>query len=125
MEYIEIGGVAVNIKRVNMKMLPGLLVTIILILAIGLRAIVNFVTDFQWFSQNEFLSTFLAKILTELGILVPLWVIAGFGLHLYIKELKKKYYAQAHIDYDKQADKGIELSMGIFSAVFAGALRGQ
>lgn len=109
-----------NIKRVNMKMLPGLLISIILILAIALRSIVNFITDFQWFGENEFLNTFLAKILTELGLFVPLWVLLGFGLHIYIKELKKKYYAQAHTEYDKISDKGIELSMGIFSAVFAG-----
>jgi len=111
-----------NIKRVNMRMLPGLLISIIIILGVGLRAGVNFITDFQWFRENEFLNTFLVKILTELGILAPLWVLAGFGLHIFMKELKKKYYAQAHITYDKQADRGIELSMGFFSAAFAGVM---
>lgn len=109
-------------KRFDLRMLPGLLVTVLIILAIGLRAIVNFITDFQWFGKNEFLSTFLTRVVTELGILIPLWILAGLGLHAYIKKLKQKYYVQAHIEYDKQADRGIELGAAIFSGVFSGVM---
>ena len=122
MTSIVRGGVVVYKKRVDMRVVAAVLLGIIIILATGLRSLVNFITDFQWFGKNEFLNTFLVKILTELGILLPLWILAGFGLKVYINRLKKKYYSQAHVSYDEQIDKRIRQSIGIFSALSGGVM---
>lgn len=116
------GGVEVYKKRVNMRVAAVLVLAIIIILGTGLRSLVNFITDFQWFGKNEFLNTFLVRILTELGILIPLWILAGIGLYVYIKRLNRKYCANAHVSHEKQADKRINQSIGIFSALSGGAM---
>lgn len=109
-------------KKSKKGIIGGLVFGAIVILAMGLRTIVNLITDFQWFDKNDFFNTFFVKILTKLGIFVPIWILAAFGLYIYFKKLKAKYYTQANIVYNKENDKRMHQAMGIFSVVVGGGI---
>ncbi len=93
-----------------------------LVLAL-LRTLVEFITNYQWFKLNGFISTYLVKIKTEAVLILPVGLIIAIGLYFYLKKLKNKYYHAAHIFYNSQADKTIHLIMKVFSLV-AGVLIG-
>lgn len=83
----------------------------------GLRSLVNFITDFQWFNFNNYIQTFLVKVKTEVIIIIPLMLIIAVGLYFYLKQLKKKYYHAAHIFYNANADKTIHRGMILFTTL--------
>lgn len=87
----------------------------------GLRTAVNFVTDYQWFSKNGYIQTFLVEILTKLKILIPLWLIAFFGLIIYLTRLKKKYCKHGHIKLtvlEERVVKRVTLLFSIFAGLY-------
>jgi uncharacterized membrane protein (UPF0182 family) len=88
----------------------------------SLGGLVQFITDIQWFSKNQFIETFLVRIYTKLGLFLPLWLTMGFGLYYYLMRQKKKYYRQAKIVKSKVEDKGFHLGIRLFSLVFSGIL---
>jgi len=81
----------------------------------SLRTLVGFITDYQWFSKNGFLQTFLVEILTKLKIVLPLWIIFMIGLVIYLTRLKKKYCKHGHIILTKSEDKFVKRGSLIFS----------
>ncbi len=92
----------------------------------GLRTTVNFITDYQWFSKNGYIQTFLVEILTKLKILIPLWIIAFTGLIIYLTRLKKKYCTHGHIQLTADEDRLIKRVTLTFSLLvglyFAGTI---
>jgi uncharacterized membrane protein (UPF0182 family) len=88
----------------------GILLIIGLFLSV-LRSLVDFVTNYQWFKFNTYIDTYLVKVKTEVFIIIPLSIIIGVGLYLYLKQLKQRYYHVAHIFYNKTADKIIHRIM--------------
>ncbi len=89
------------------------------LLAGSMRTLVMFITDFQWFDKNGYLTTFLVSLLTRLKILIPFWLVASVSMYFYLMGLKKKYYKYGHLVVDKKEDKKIRLGTRIFSG-FAG-----
>lgn len=84
--------------------LVSIFVSLMVILG-GLRTAVNFVTDYQWYTKNGYIQTFLVELLTKLKIITPLWIIAFIGLQIYLTRLKKKYCEHGHIVLTPVEDK--------------------
>lgn len=83
----------------------------------GLRTAVTFITDYQWFSKNGYIQTFLVEILTKLKIIIPLWIIGFIGLQLYLTRLKKKYCKHGHITLSSFEDKFVKRVTFVVSLV--------
>lgn len=110
-----------NQEKANRFSIVGFIVVIgIGVLLSGLRVIIKFITDYQWFSKNSFVQTFLIKIKTEAILIIPIWVLITVFLYLYLKKLKNKYYHTAHIFYNLKSDKIIHNSMKAFTFIMGG-----
>ncbi|MEA3424219.1 MAG: UPF0182 family protein [Bacillota bacterium] len=63
----------------------------VLLVVIFSRTIVNFITDYIWYKNIDYLSIFTVKIFTKVAIFFPLFILLFVGLNQYLKRLVKKY----------------------------------
>jgi len=112
-----------NQKTINKwRIVSAAFIVIIVFISTSLSGIVKFITDFQWFNKNNYIQTFLIKVWTELGILIPIWLIMGVGLYRYLMRQKRKYYKQAEISHTKAEDKNLHRGIRWFAIIFSGML---
>lgn len=78
-------------------------------------ALVGFITDFLWFRELGYVSVFFTKLLTQIKIGIPVFVVVGFLVYIYLKLLKKGYYKKV-----ESLDAPNEKAMNIISWVLAG-----
>lgn len=110
-----------NQKKINKwRIISGVFFVIFIFITTSLRSSVNFIANLQWFNKHNFLETFLVKIWTELGILLPIWLLMGIGIYRYLIRQKKKYYKQAHLMPDKAADRWFIRGIKLFSVLLGG-----
>lgn len=74
-------------KHVGLKVLIGVVVIIALFLCL-----IGFITDFLWFKELDYVSVFFTKLLTQLKIGVPTFIIVTFLAYVYLKFLKRGYF---------------------------------
>lgn len=68
---------------------------IILAVLILLILLVNFITDWMWFAEMNYVSVFFTKLFTQLRIGIPMFLILWLLTDLYLKHLKK--IGRAHV----------------------------
>ncbi len=72
--------------------------TIVVIAAVlillGFTALVNFLTDFLWFKELNYVSVFFKQLLTQLKIGVPVFILLTSACYIYLQRLKKNYYSK-------------------------------
>ncbi|WP_026478072.1 UPF0182 family membrane protein [Alkaliphilus transvaalensis] len=78
-------------KRKN-KVLVGVGITLFLGIVVFFDQLVNFIVDYQWFSELGYEDVFLKKLVTQAQIGIPLFVIGSLLLYGYFQSLKKSYY---------------------------------
>ena len=81
---------------------PKKIILILIIAAVILFSLVNFITDFLWFSELGYLSVFLKQLFTQLMIGIPVFVIVTMLAYVYLKVMKKKFYGTIE---SEQADR--------------------
>ena len=93
-----------NQNKINKRSVIGFSLILAIGLSLsGLRTLINFITDYQWFNKNNYIFTFLVKIKTEAVLILPIWILITIGLYFYLKRLKNKYYHTAHIFFNVKA----------------------
>ncbi len=70
---------------------------VLMFLFFSLSSIVNFVVDYQWFGEVNYISVFLARIINELKIGIPLFFLLSILLYLYMQLMKKDFYRHSQI----------------------------
>ena len=101
----------------------ALIVVILIVLA--LFALVDVITDFLWFKELGYVSVFFTKLLTMLKIGIPVFLVVSILSYIYLKTLKKRYFAQVDVSYvDAGSEKiinkitaGIALLVGLATSV--------
>lgn len=112
-----------NQKTINKwRVVFGVAVVAIIFLGASLRQLVNFIVNIQWFSKHQYIETFLIKIWTEVGVLIPIWVLFTLLLYRYLIRQRRKYYKNAHLVKSKEEDKWFTRGMRFFSVVIAGSV---
>ena len=53
---------------------------------------VEYITDFLWFRELGYISVFFKKLLTQLKIGVPTFIVITFTAYIYFKLIRKNYY---------------------------------
>lgn len=102
------------------KTLMGVLIGIILIIGvIGMS--VDFITDWLWFSEMGYVSVFFTKLFTQLKIGIPLFLIATILTNVYLRGLKKKYFAKIK-SHEATDMKKLNLITNVFSLVFGAVI---
>ncbi len=108
-----------TIKTNKRSFIFASIIVVFLMLVGSLRTAINFITDYQWFSKNGFVQTFLVELLTKLKIFTPVWIVFLIGLGIYLIRLKKKYCRHGHIELTVQEDKLYNRVIWLFSAFFS------
>ena len=77
--------------------LKGLIIAVIVLIVL-FATLINWITDFMWFSDLGYVSVFLTKLLTQLKIGVPVFVVVTLLAYIYLKCLKKGYTKKVDSD---------------------------
>ena len=68
------------------------IILIILLLIVLFVSLIGFINDFLWFRELGYVSVFLTKLVTQLKIGIPAFVIIAFLAYVYLKFLKRGYF---------------------------------
>lgn len=79
---------------------------------------VKFSTDFLWFKEVGYTETFLTKIKAQVTIGVPIFILLGILLNIYINKLKKKYDLESDV-VDTQSNKKAKMWIRLISAAIS------
>ena len=77
----------------------GLKVLIVIAVLVFLfLCLIGFITDFLWFKELDYVSVFLTKLLTQLKIGIPTFIVVTFLAYVYLKFLKRGYFKKVVSD---------------------------
>ncbi|MDR2295181.1 MAG: UPF0182 family protein, partial [Clostridiales Family XIII bacterium] len=94
---------------------------VILLVLIGLCvALVGFITDFLWFRELGYTSVFLKKLITQIQIGVPLFIILTALAYVYLLFLKKGYLKSVVATEPSVGPKALRFLSLVLSMVAAG-----
>ncbi len=93
-------------ERLNKKII--IIFLGILLIVIFSRTIVNFITDYIWYKNIDYLSIFTVKIFTKIAIFIPLLILLFVGLNQYLKRLMKKYLLLGKVLLTEMQTKSIK-----------------
>ncbi|WP_416387377.1 UPF0182 family protein [Caminicella sporogenes] len=101
------------------KILLGLVVLVIIMISTSFNTIINFITDYKWFEEVGFEKVFLTKLITELKIGIPAFILITVFVYLYLYSVKKEYYKKVSVVYRAVPEKTINQIILLVS-VFTG-----
>lgn len=104
----------------KMNRILAIIIGIVLVISLSLNSIVRFITDYQWFSKNDFVETFLVKYITIILIFIPLWTVLCIALNIYLRKEKDRYVNSKKIFLDKKTHKRFNVGIVWFSAIITG-----
>ncbi|MEW9121990.1 MAG: UPF0182 family protein [Thermotaleaceae bacterium] len=79
----------------------------VIVLLASFTTIINFVTDYQWFQELGYEQVFLTKLMTQLRIGLPFFVVLTLLIHFYFLWIKKDYYKKVNFTIVPANEKGI------------------
>lgn len=112
----------VNIDRERRKTIALLLVVLV---AAAFVLLINFIVDWLWFKEMGYVSVFLTQLKTSLVVGIPVFFVLTVLINLYLRNLKKGYFAKiaSHEETDmKKLNKktnGISLLAALVVAFYA------
>ena len=78
-------------------------VLLFVMIIIGLIVmLVDFITDWMWFDEMNYVQVFLKGLVTELEIGIPTFIVVWLLVEYYLRRLRKNYFV--HIESDEQTD---------------------
>ncbi|MDR2133214.1 MAG: UPF0182 family protein [Clostridiales Family XIII bacterium] len=96
-------------------------VLVILLVLIGLCvALVGFITDFMWFRELGYTSVFLKKLITQIQIGVPLFIVLTVLAYIYLMFIKKGYLKKVVASEPLIAPKALTLLSLVLSMLASG-----
>ncbi|WP_066496407.1 UPF0182 family protein [Abyssisolibacter fermentans] len=93
--------------------------SILIILGSSFTSLINFITDYKWFSELGYQKTFMTKLLTQLKVGIPAFIIIFALLISYVMSIKKNYYKEANIITEKRSEKTLNTIFVIVSGVIS------
>ena len=82
-----------NRSAKGQRRLSVIVMFIVIIVALFLL-LINFITDWLWFKEMGYVSVFFTQLFTELKVGIPVFVILTLLVNLYLRRLKKGYFAK-------------------------------
>ncbi len=102
-------------KKFERKVL--LIVAIIVVIGTLFFSLVNFIANFLWFREMEYLDVFFKQLVTQLTVGVPTFVVVTILVYLYLNHLRKGYFKQIASGEDTNM-KMLKRSTVILSVLF-------
>ena len=102
----------------------GVIFLIIFVILSVLVGMVGFITDWMWFSDLGYSRVFWTKIITQLEIGIPVFLVATLLVRLYLNSLRKGYFKQieSHEIPDAKRLNLISWGLAVVFGVAAGVL---
>lgn len=100
----------------------AVILLIVLAVVILFSLLVNFITDWMWFSEMGYVSVFLKKLKTELIIGIPLFAVLVLLIDLYLHRMKKNYFNKIvsnEVTDEKKLGVYTRIVVAIFSLIIA------
>lgn len=89
------------------RFIVGIIVLLFIMLATSFNAIISFVTDYKWFGELGYEKVFLTKLMTQLKIGIPVFIIMTIVIYLYLLSIKKDYYKKVSAVHSGISEKRI------------------
>ncbi len=70
----------------------GVAVVVVMMILTSFNTVINFITDYKWFQELGFEKVFLTKLIAQLQIGIPAFIIVTVLVYLYLLSIKKDYY---------------------------------
>ncbi|MDD6155093.1 MAG: UPF0182 family protein [Eubacteriales bacterium] len=100
------------------------MISIVILIAVAIMAVLSlgadFITDWMWFSEMGYLSVFFKELKTKLIIGIPLFLILGFFIDVYLRKIKLNYFdriASKEITDMKMLSRNTNIAAGVFSFI--------
>ena len=84
-----------------------LIVAAVLFLVTSFTTIIRFVTDYLWFQELGYDKVFLTKLMTQLKIGIPVFLVFTILIYIYLQSIKKDYYKKVDTVYVGLSEKRI------------------
>ncbi len=98
------------------KKLTIFLIALVVVIALFV-ALTGFITNFLWFRELDFVEVFFTKLLTQLKIGIPTFIVITVLSYIYFKMIKKSYYKNIASN-DLEESKSINLVSWLIAALF-------
>ena len=95
------------------KMLWAAIIVVLSVFIGSFNTIINFVTDYRWFQSLGYEKVFLTKLLTQLKVGIPVFVIGTVLVYFYLMTIKKDYYKKVSTVYSGVSEKKVnQIALG-------------
>ncbi|MCT4509921.1 MAG: UPF0182 family protein [Tepidibacter sp.] len=91
------------------RILTALLVLMAITVVGFFSQIITFLSDYNWFKEVGYTSTFIKQIFSKLYIAVPIFFILGILIYIYLTGIKKSYYLHMNVVTSKEEEKPIRI----------------
>ena len=98
-------------KRLSFVLLAIVLIVVLFVSLIG------FIADFLWFKEMGYLSVFFKKMVTQLTVGIPTFIIVTGLVYVYLNKLKKGYFSKIASSEETNLKK-LKKTTLVLSAVF-------
>ncbi|PAB57111.1 hypothetical protein CCE28_19465 [Anaeromicrobium sediminis] len=96
----------------------SLIMIALLFLIFSFNTIIEFATDYQWFKELGYDKVFLTKLMTQLKLGIPCFIIVTIGVYIYLLILKKSYHKKVQSNVASISDKRVnQLALGMSAIV--------
>ncbi len=89
------------------RFIVGIIVLLFIMLATSFNAIISFVTDYKWFGELGYEKVFLTKLMTQLKIGIPVFIVMTIVIYIYLLSIKKDYYKKVNAVHSGISEKRI------------------
>jgi hypothetical protein len=95
------------------KMLWAAIAVVLSVFIGSFNTIINFVTDYKWFKSLGYEKVFITKLLTQLKVGIPVFVIGTVLVYFYLMTIKKDYYKKVSTVYSGVSEKKVnQIALG-------------
>ena len=107
-------------KKITFKKIT---ITIIFMVIIAILSsfgkLLDFWTDFLWFKEVGYTSTYIKQVFAKLYIGIPFFVAFTVFIYIYLQRIKSNYYRYMNILTTKDEEKTLNQTMGVVSVLTA------
>ena len=95
----------------------SVIIAVVIVLLVLFFSLITYITDFMWFKEMDYVAVFFKKLVTQLTVGIPTFVVVTGLLVLYLNHLKKSYFKK--IDSSEVTDiKKLRKTTWFLAALF-------
>ncbi len=107
-------------KKITFKKITITIIFMVIIAVISsFGKLLDFWTDFLWFKEVGYTSTYIKQVFAKLYIGIPFFVAFTVFMYIYLQRIKSNYYKYMNILTTKDEEKTLNQTMGVVSVLTA------